>query len=110
MSPNAPTNHLSVPASKKTQSYIMLFTYQPRILQKENLGAEVKKKPWCCLNRTQVQVMLWHTFRDRLATANVSSVGKELLGRQLEGGIKDLYCSKHVLAKERILQNIAPLV
>lgn len=88
----------------------MPSTYQPRLLQKENLGAEIKKKPWCYLNRTQVQAMLWHTFRDRLATANDSSVSKELLGGQLGEGIKDLYCSKHVLAKERMLQNIAPLV
>lgn len=46
--------------------------------------------------------MLWHTFRDRLATANDSSVGKELLDGQLGGGINNLYGSKHVLAKERL--------
>lgn len=46
-----------------------------------------------------------HTFRDRLATATDSSVGKEILGGQLGGGINNLYCSKHVLAKERMLQN-----
>lgn len=54
--------------------------------------------------------MLWQTLRDRLATANDSSVGKELPPGQPGGGINNLYGSKHVLDKERLLQNTAPLL
>lgn len=98
MSPNV-SQVTPVPASRKIQSYIMLSTYQPRLLQKGNLRAEIQKKPRCSLNRLQVQVMLGHTFRDRLATANDSSVGKEILGGQLGAGINNLYGSKHALVK-----------